>query len=251
VTSYVVSLPTLAAIAWSQDKADRKGRTFDTFEDDVKQFADTEYLAALFQGSSLDAKTKRHVAQKLQEFTGLSADWYVANDLKISKERYRRELYKDQGLILGMTDARYKGPAGPKSDAEPAGVVPRAFEKGFADYVKSDLGVGDVGVYVNDDPVAGLEGWTWGRGTSPFADWPYPAQLTEVFKADPKFRVMVGNGWEDTQTTVGAARLLVDQSGWPRDRVSLHFYQGGHMSYSVEDSLKRLTGDVRAFITAR
>ena len=72
--------------------------------------------------------------------------------------------------------------------------------------------------------------------------------LTEVFSANPTFRLMICNGWQDTQTTVGAARLARDQSGWPVDRVSMHFYQGGHMAYSVESSLKAMTNDLRAFI---
>jgi hypothetical protein len=62
---------------------------------------------------------------------------------------------------------------------------------------------------------------------------------------------MIGNGYEDTQTTVGAAQYLVDRSNWPRDRVSLHFYQGGHTAYSVEASLKQMTDDVRALIAER
>ena len=249
VTSYVVSLPTLAAIAWSHDKADRGGRSFGQFEADVDRFARTEYLTALFQGSSLDDKTSQAVARRLQAFTGIPAAWYLANGLRISKERYRRELLRDKGQILGMTDARYAGPIGPKGDGEPAGVIPQAYEKAFVTYLHSDLGVGEVGSYIQTDPVDGLEAWTWGAGVSPFADWPYPALLTRVFKVNPRFHVMVGNGWEDTQTTVGAARLLVDQSGWPRDRTSLHFYQGGHMAYSVEASLRQITADVRAFVT--
>lgn len=152
-----------------------------------------------------------------------------------------------------MLDARYVGPIDAHGGGQPEGVIAAAYEKAFEAYARaaSGLGVGDVGPYVEDDPVAGLYGWNWGHGASPFGDWPYPALLTEVFKANPNFRVMVGNGWEDTETTVGAARLLLDQSGWPRERTSLHLYQGGHMSYSVEDSLKRLTGDVRAFIEQR
>ena len=104
---------------------------------------------------------------------------------------------------------------------------------------------------MTQSPVTDFAAWKWdGSGTSPFADWPYTVSLlTEVFSLNPQFRVMVGNGWQDTQTTVGAAILAVDQSGWPRDRVRTHFYQGGHMAYSVEASLRQLTQDLRAFLT--
>ena len=76
------------------------------------------------------------------------------------------------------------------------------------------------------------------------ADW------RACFAADPKFRVLVGNGYHDTQTTVGAARYMVDQSGWPADRTTLRFYPGGHMTYSIEASLKAITTDIRTMLGA-
>jgi carboxypeptidase C (cathepsin A) len=129
--------------------------------------------------------------------------------------------------------------------------VARAYGEAFLTYLGEDLKVVETKQYHMQNPVGDdLGKWTWAQGVAtPFSDWPYANLLTEVFVANPKFRVMVANGYQDTQTTVGAAQYLVDQAPWPRDRVHLHFYQGGHMAYSVEDSLRRLTQDVRAFIT--
>jgi carboxypeptidase C (cathepsin A) len=251
VTSYVVSLPTLAAIAWSHGKAQTHGESFDQFMRAVELFARTEYLTALFQGSSLDHPTAKKIATRLEQYTGIPASWYLANELRITKERYRRELFKDRSEVLGITDARYVGPATDSGGYDPAEVTYRAYNAAFPGYLHGELGVGDVGEYVTKDPVRGLEGWQWnGTGTSPFADWPYLSLLSEVFAANPRFRVMIANGWQDTQTTVGAAQLALDQSGWPRDRTSLHFYQGGHMAYSIESSLRALDEDVRRFMTA-
>ena len=253
VVSYVVSLPTLAATAWSHGKADLHGKSFDQFMDEVWQFARTDYLTALFQGQTLPDDKRRVIAERLAAYTGISADYYLANNLEITKERYRRELFKDKGEILGMIDARYAGPNSRDGNAgDPAGVITKAYEAAFTNYLREDLGVADTADYLTEEPVEGLGGWKWdGTGTSPFADWPYPNLLTEVFAANPKFKLMIGNGYEDTQTTVGAAQYLVDRSNWPRDRVSLHFYQGGHTAYSVEASLKQMTDDVRALIAER
>ena len=249
LVSYAVSLPTLAAIAWSHGKVDLGGKTFDQFEDEVRLFARTDYLEALFPGAALPQERRAAIAGKLATYTGLPASYYLAHDLEITKEQYRRELFRDQKQILGMIDARYVGPVS-KEVPDPASVITKAYESAFKDYLRDDLKVADTADYVTADPVSGLNDWGWnGTGISPFADWPYPALLSEVFAANPKFRVMVMNGWQDTQTTVGAAQLLVDRSGWPQDRVSLHFYQGGHTAYSVEDSLKRMTADVRTFVT--
>ena len=252
VTSYVVSLPTLAAIAWSHGKAHTHGQSFDRFIQNVERFARTEYLTALFQGSALDQPTRKRIAARLEEYTGIPASWYLDNALRITKERYRRELFKDQKEILGMTDARYIGSATESGGGyDPAEVTYNAYEAAFSTYLHGELGVGNVGAYVTKSPVHSFEGWQWnGTGTSPFADWPYTSLLAEVFAANPRFRVLIANGWQDTQTTVGAAQLALDQSGWPSDRVSLHFYQGGHMAYTIEASLRQLDQDVRRFLTS-
>ena len=162
VTSYVVSLPTLAAIAWSHHKAEAKGRSFDRFIRDVEIFARTEYLTALFRGSSLDTATRERVALRLQEYTGIPASYYMANALRITKERYRRELFKERNEVLGTTDGRYIGPAG--ADRDPAEVVHSAFEAAFAAYLHGDLAVEDVGEYITESPVKGLGA---GSGTAP------------------------------------------------------------------------------------
>lgn len=253
IISYVVSLPTLAAIAWSHGKANAHGKDFDAFQDEVWQFAKTDYLTALFQGSKLAPATAQQIAQKLEDYTGIPASYYRAHDLEITKEQYRRELYKDKNEILGMIDGRYVGPLSSDGHGgDPANVIVEAYESAFTGYLHNNLGVADTKDYITTDPVHGLGDWEWdGTGTSPFADWPYPKLLSEVFAANPNFRLMIGNGWQDTQTTVGAARYLVDRSDWPVDRVSLHFYQGGHTAYSDEASLKQMTDDIRALIRGR
>jgi carboxypeptidase C (cathepsin A) len=252
VTSYVVSLPTLAAIAWSHGKAKADGKTFDQFIEEVQAYARTEYLTALFQGSSLDAATRERVAARLEGYTGIPSSFYLSNALKISKERYRRELLKDQHQLLGMVDARYARPDDAQTKDDPAMAIYKSYGTAFEKYLHEDLGVADAKDYTAAvSPKDELEGWRWdGTGTSPFADWPYMNLLTEVFNSNPQFRLMICNGWQDTQTTVGAALLARDQSGWPVSRVSMHFYQGGHMAYSVENSLKQLTTDLRGFVVS-
>lgn len=256
IISYVVSLPTLAAIGLSHGKVDAHGKTLDQFESEVAAFARTEYLTALFQGTTLPEEARGRIARRLEEYTGIPSAFYLKNNLEITKERYRRELLKDQGMILGMIDGRYKAPiptSGPAGD--PAGVIVDAYEDAFKDYLRDDLKVGDAADYRFKSPVDELEDWGWdggglGAGKTPFSDWPYPRLLSEVFAANPDFRVMIFNGYQDTQTTVGAAQYLVDRSDWPADRVSAHFYPGGHSTYSVEDSLRRMTSDMRTMIQA-
>lgn len=247
IVSYAVSLPTLAAIAWWHQKADRKGRDFDAFIKDAQAFGGGAYLSALFAGDTATVQQREAVATRLQEFTGIGADYWRSHALRMTKVEYQRLLFP--GKLLATNDARYIGP--PEGE-NPFDRIPTTYETVFARYLASDLRAGMLGVYSNVSPApATFAGWDWGPGTSPFGDWPYGQAISDLMATQPGFRVFVANGYYDTQTTIGAMDYLVSQSGWPRDRVRTAYYQGGHMAYTNEASLKRFTDDVRAMITRK
>ena len=86
---------------------------------------------------------------------------------------------------------------------------------------------------------------------SPFSDFPYTTSVTEVMNKNPNFRVVIGPGIYDMKTTLGAAEYLVTQSGWPKERVRISHYEGGHMAYTNELALQKFTDDVRMLVTGK
>jgi carboxypeptidase C (cathepsin A) len=76
-------------------------------------------------------------------------------------------------------------------------------------------------------------------------------EVRDLMTENPRFRVFVGNGYYDTQTTLGAMDLLVAQSSWPRARVRTRYFQGGHMMYTVEASARAVGDEIRAMVTNR
>jgi carboxypeptidase C (cathepsin A) len=249
IISYAVSLPTLAAIAWYHNKVDRTGRTFDQFVRQAQRYGATEYLRALFQGADLPDGERRAVAQRLKQFTGIPASYYVAHGLRMTKEEFRLELLKDRRLLLGRNDARYTAPVTDQRGApDPSDVIVLAYEHLWKSYVTTDLGVNWDLPYKPIAEVKSLEEWGW-DGNSPFNSWPYGESITRSMALNPKFRVLIGNGFYDTQTTIGAADYLRTQSGWPSNRVALRFYQGGHMAYSVDSAAAQISNDVRKLVT--
>jgi carboxypeptidase C (cathepsin A) len=248
IVSYAVSLPTLAALAWYHQKVNRNGKSLEQFVREAWQFAQTDYLTALFLGSSITPVENDRIATRLEQYSGIPAAYYREHALRISKEQYRAELLKDRGLLLGRNDGRYVAPMGKKGLAEdPSGVLMAPFERLFAEYIHNDLKVDWPDKYIPMAASENLEGWKWG-GSGPFADWPYSGRLLKVMNANPRFRVLIGNGYDDTQTTVGAADYAVRQSGWPEGRATLSYYVGGHMAYTVEESAKKFTDDIRTLI---
>lgn len=249
IISYAVSLPTLAAAAWYHNKVDRKGKTFEQFIGEAQRYGATDYLRALFQGADLPDGERRVVAQRLEQISGIPASYYVAHGLRITKEEFRLELLKDRRLLLGRNDARYTAPVTDKGAApDPSDRIAVAYEHLWKSYMRQHLGVKWEQAYQPMSVGKGLERWGW-DGSSPFNSWPYGDAITRLMGLNPNFRVLIGNGYYDTQTTIGAADYLRTQSGWPADRVALRFYDGGHMAYTVDGAAANIADDVRKLVT--
>lgn len=251
IMSYVVSLPTLAALGWYHEKVKHGGRRFEDFLDEVRRFARDEYLPALFLGAALPPAEKTRLARRLEALTGLPAARFEAADLRVSKMRYRAELLADQGLVLGMYDGRYTAPATKGVAGLPDGseVLFQAAHRAFDGYARQDLALQLDAPYITDSAVKSFSDWNWG-GSAPFDDWPFMAWMREAMQRNPRMRLVIGNGYADTLTTVGAAEQAIAQSGWPAGRLSVHYYEGGHMSYSIERSHRQLMKDVRTMLDA-
>ncbi|MCD9030536.1 hypothetical protein LDO32_02150 [Luteimonas sp. Y-2-2-4F] len=253
IVSYVVSLPTVAAIAWHHGRAETGGLAFEPWLDEVREWARTEYLPALFQGQFLPEEEKRRIARRLQAYTGVDAAVLLREDLKLTKDEHRVELLRDEGRVLGVYDARYAGPPDPARPSpaatDPSGVTGPAFRRGLEDLLRTQFGVEDASAYRNSAGIGGLDAWDWGGGASPFGDWPYMERIREVMAANPGFRVVMGHGHHDTATTTGASDYAVAHSGWPLDRVRSVYYLGGHMPYTIEASLAQFADDLRALVS--
>jgi len=251
VLAYATNLPALAAVAAYHGKAP-KPKSYEALVNETYAWGMGDYLQALLAGYDLPAAKRKAVAAKLATLTGISADYYLAHDLQITKIQFAAELLRDQNQLLSTYDARYVGPqptpGGRAIDA--FGRVRAAIEPMMQKHLRDNLGVTwDVADYRPISPDSGK--WTWaptlGPG-GPFLDYDYPARIVPAFKANPKFRLMIGTGVFDLTTTIGPARYLVTKSDYPRDRVVQREYFGGHMAYSHAESHKAFIDDIRAWV---
>ena len=254
IVAPVIGLPSVAATAWYHNKVDRKGRTVYQVIDEALEFGAKEYVAALFRGNAaLDDATRKRIANRLEGFTGIPAAYFLANNLRITRPTFQAELFKKEGMKLGSDDARYIGPAsGPEPDAAPASEAYRA----MVTYFRDELKVQSTEEYRRrqfppTESGRGAGSWAYASSASPFSDFPYTASVTEVITKNPNFRVVIGSGIYDMKTTLGAAEYLVAQSGWPKERVRISHYEGGHMAYTNELALKKFTDDVRMLVTGK
>src|SRR5579885_500984 len=116
---YVGYLPSYAAIAWHVEKISHKGRDEKAFLDEVRAFARGPYSEALAQGHNLSQAQADAIASKLASYTGLSVQFIKEANLRVSPTRFRKELLRDQRMIVGRYDARFEG-----TDTDAAGENP-------------------------------------------------------------------------------------------------------------------------------
>lgn len=261
LVGYATNLSQEAAIAWFHGRTAFQHRPVAEVIDAAQEFAMGDYLVALGKGRQLPDAERQAIAERLADFTGIPAGYYVEHSLRIKKTQFRRELLKDRGLVLGAADARYTAAAdakqGPASPTQGVGEVHRAHLRDF-------LGVTfDPAEYRPMAPVA-FGDWDWngtttldgskappGTKSHIFADFDYPAALVPAFAAKETFRIMFATGIHDLLTTVGPARLLANDFDYPAGRIVLREYAGGHAFYSNDAEFERLADDLREFVKGR
>lgn len=261
---YIGNLPSYAAIAWHFEKSAHKGRDEKTFLDEVRGFARGPYAEALAQGQNLPQAQVDAIAAKLASYTGLSVQYIKEANLRVSPSRFRKELLRDQRMILGRYDARFEG-----TDADAAGENPGydpsssgitgAFVSAFHDYLDRELKYTTKETYfprgpkVNEDwdhnhrpPGAG------GPGTpgQPLRE-PYVAgDLADAMRKNPRLKVLSANGLFDLATPFFITEYdLAHMELEPKLRGNIEFtyYQSGHMIYLNVDALRQLKSDLAGF----
>lgn len=258
IVGYASNMAQIAAIAWYHGKGNMLDKPVTTVIDTMHDFAMGDYLVALAQGRFLPAAKQRSIAGRLAGMTGISAEYYLANNLVIKKSTFTRELLKDDGLVLGMSDARYTAAADDEAGpANPSSGAPEVMRIHMREFLGVDIPLEE---YRAMAPDSGRDwdyvGWTTlgGRKVAPgskrsiFADFDYPGVIKDAFEANEQFRVFIATGIYDTLTTVGPARLLAATPGYPDDRVEAHEYIGGHAFYSNDEDFARLADDLRKFL---
>ena len=242
-------LPTYTMTALYHGKIDRAGRSDAEIAEEAYRFALREYLGALTALQDLTPAERATWAAKLQARTGIRAEYFLAHDLAIPRQRFMAELLKDKGLVLSNNnDGRVATPV----DKPPREEPDRNLEL-FRTYLRDELEVTyPVSEYAPAAP--NTRAWNYdgpadARRGDGGNDW--PRMLREVMEKDPYFRVYSANGYYDLTSAMGQALYLFSKTKLPRDRVVVHNNVGGHGLYSDPETAAAIALDVRAMLAAR
>ena len=250
---YVLFLPGYTATAWYHHRlpedlqADRAKALKES-----EAFASGEYRQALFAGRALAPEEKSKVARELARLTGLSEDFIERSDLRVSAQRYFKELLRDEGKTVGRLDSRFVGrdtdAAGEQPEYDPLlTAVMGAYTATLNDYVRRDLG------FKSDLPYEVLTGRVWPWDFSEYENRyvNVAPTLRDAMVHNPYLKVFVAGGYYDLGTpyyatvyTFNHLRLPDELSG----NLSMDFFDAGHMMYIHGPSRARLRDDLQSFI---
>jgi len=257
--TYVATLPTYAAVAHYHHRLPRPPdgpEDLETLLSEARAFAAGDYLTALFEGDSLPAARRREIAAKLHHFTGLSEEYLLRSDLRVPSDHFVKELLRNEGIVLGVHDARFEGKdpdaAGAEVEWDPFLLsIAGPFVTAMNTYLEGDLAA-DFGRPYSLFNLQVAAGWKrpqqarWGAGPVDYTE-----ALAIAAATNRDFRIFVASGEYDLATTFFGTEYSFDHSGIPKDRITLRNYPSGHMIYLNVPSLTAMSVDIQKMIGGR
>jgi carboxypeptidase C (cathepsin A) len=251
-------LPSYAATAWYHNRLQNRPADLDAFLAEVRAFAGGPYAAALAQGSSLPAAEAQAIARQMSAYIGISPDYILRSDLRISLSHFETELLRDRRLVVGRLDSRYLlTPGDANADSPPddpaSTAISGAFISSFMDYSGRTLG------YHSEMPYrisARGDDWRWDwQHRAPGQRQPQTSPNTAVdlaytMRTNPYLKVLSLNGYYDMATPFfSTERDLKHMMLEPSQQHNLQFryYRSGHMVYLNPEELHRMRLDLDRF----
>lgn len=251
---YALFLPTYTATAWYHRRLSQE-LSGDLREvlDEVEAFALGDYSSALLRGNRLSSEEREEIATRLARYTGLSKEYVLSANLRINIGRFTKELRRDERTTVGRLDSRFTGldrdASGQSYDFDPSmSAISGPYTACLNDYVRRELG------YTSDLPYEILTGrvhpWSYGSNENSYVN--VAEDLRSAMAHNRDLQVFVANGYFDLATPYFATQYTFDHLAMDpgyAERVSMTWYEAGHMMYIHLPSLARLKRDLASFYT--
>ncbi|HZZ31145.1 MAG TPA: peptidase S10 [Phenylobacterium sp.] len=260
--SYVSYVPSFAATAVYWKKSATQPADLPAYLKEVRAWAAGPYLAALTKGGNISPEEFDATAKQLSAYIGIPVDFIKRANLRVDLSRFRTELLRDQGRILGRYDTRFTGintdNAGENPEYDPSDTgINGAYVGGLHDWLEQGLG------YTTD-----LNYWPSGPGINQAWDWRHrppggnggggrkepvantAADMGLAMRQNPHLKIFSLNGLYDMATPFfgteyDIAHLYLDPS--IKNNVRFGYFPSGHMVYLNQDALKTMKAEVSKF----
>jgi carboxypeptidase C (cathepsin A) len=255
--TFINILPTYAATAWYHNRIPNKP-PLDTFLQDARNFARGRYAVALQKGDNLTEAERRDVAAEAARLTGLTPDYYLANNLRVDPNRFRKELLRNEGRVVGRLDSRFTGSdpdrAGDSADYDPQDrAISGAWTAMINDYLFRDLGYRTPLTYRPNNPAV-FPLWDWkhsaGGDGRPQMAADTSVDLASAMRENPNLKLLSLNGLFDLATPFAGAEYDIghmELGPVERQNIRFTYYPSGHMIYIDPASAQKLKSDLAGF----
>ncbi|WP_174300604.1 peptidase S10 [Caulobacter sp. S45] len=256
--SYIAYLPSFAATAWYHHRLQNRPPDLPGFLAEVRAWAQGPYAAALAKGQDLPPAERDAIARQLSAYTGLSPQFLINANLRVDLNRFRAEVLRDQGQIVGRYDSRFTG-YNPDAGSESAEYDPSdtgitgAFVAAFQSYLSGQLDYHSDLTYRPTNYNRSLV-WDW-KHKAPGSNYPQnnpdvAVDLGAAMRENPHLKVESLNGWYDMATPFFGTEYDLKHMELPpslQPNLRFSYYPSGHMVYLNPEALRSLKSDVARF----
>jgi carboxypeptidase C (cathepsin A) len=259
---YMTLLPSLVMTAWHHKKLSPEMNKMSAEEiaGQARQFASREYLHALYKGDRMTADERAKALADLSRLTGLSKQFLVSNEMRVTLDRFNTELLRDQRRGVSYSDSRVTGfiPAaggGGRGGGGFGGFVMSpidfnlsnltgGFQTAYEEYLHREL-------TFNAPPSAifYLSSGGIGTFTSTGND---DSSLSGAFARSPNMHLFVAVNFYDLHSPFYATEFtLAHLNVSPEVRahnITVSHYEAGEMTYVDNKAAGKLKSDLASFI---
>jgi carboxypeptidase C (cathepsin A) len=206
------------------------------------------------QGDRLPGSLFDSIASQVAAYSGLGVDYVKRSRLRVSDERFFKELLREQGLATARLDSRFVGfdadDAGEKVEDDASySAMAGAFKAGIQQVLGQQFGWSGEAPYHLLAPL--YKSWRYNDHENKYlATGPL---LRDALHRDPNLRVYVASGYYDLATPHAAGDHSLAHLGLRPgvcDGIQVRYFEAGHMMYLQAEARRRMAEDLRRFIQA-
>ena len=244
-------IPTYTAAAWYHKKLAPELQA--DLQKALKQseaFALGEYATALLKGQWMTDAEKDQIAEKMSYFTGISKEYCLQSNLRVTEGHFWKELRRKDGLIIGRLDGRFTGrdidDAGEGVSYDPSfSNIDGPFTSAVNDYFEKDLNFKEDRAY---NVFGNVYPWNYNNVQNQFLN--VAESLRDAMTMNPNLKVYIGSGYFDFATPYFTS-MFDEQHMFLRPEakknVKHFFYNAGHMYYINKPDMIQFKKDVDGF----
>ncbi|MBV9271788.1 MAG: peptidase S10 [Candidatus Eremiobacteraeota bacterium] len=251
---YALYLPTEAATAWYHHRVANAPADLPTYLNEVKQFALGEYLDALYRGDTLSPAARDDVIRKLSRYTGLPQQFIKNGGIRVSYDRFQRELLRSQGRVVGRLDGRFTTYAtdrstleGPQWDPTDS-AIDSAYTAAVNQYIRQTLKYNpNINYRGQIYDIIYADGSSWDNSHNGRYPMNVAPDLAEAMTQNPNLKVFSANGYYDFATPFFETYYVLTHLNVApaiESNISYGYYESGHMVYLNDSVIGQFKADL-------